>query len=140
MVTVRNERGFTMLELLIVVLIVGILVTLAVPQYVEFTERARVVEATSMIAAIRRAVQLRKSETGSYASTDEQLQAYVSYPTSGTTTYWTYHILGSSGVGYIISATRTTKGTTTNNGKYINYVFTTSANGWTGNYPYLPSS
>lgn len=47
------RKGFTLLEVLIVVIIIGILATIALPQYVSTIEKARSAEATSNIGALR---------------------------------------------------------------------------------------
>jgi len=50
---VRHEKGFTLLELLIVVIIIGILATIALPQYINMLEKARASEAVSNIGSLR---------------------------------------------------------------------------------------
>ena len=49
----RNERGFTLLELLMVVIIIAILASIALPQYLRATERSRASEALQVLGAIR---------------------------------------------------------------------------------------
>ncbi|GGY10101.1 pilin [Paludibacterium paludis] len=49
----RAQRGFTLIELMIVVAIVGILATLAVPRYLDYTRRARVAEALTLMAGAK---------------------------------------------------------------------------------------
>ena len=48
-----TKQGFTLLELLIVVIIIGILAAIGVPQYVRTTERGRVAEASQVLATLR---------------------------------------------------------------------------------------
>jgi prepilin-type N-terminal cleavage/methylation domain-containing protein len=54
----RKERGFTLLELLMVVIILGILASVALPQYIRTSERSRAAEALNMLATLRQS-QLR---------------------------------------------------------------------------------
>ncbi len=52
----RAQRGFTLIELMIVVAIVGILAAIALPAYQDYTVRARVTEGLSLAAAAKTAV------------------------------------------------------------------------------------
>ena len=51
----KTRRGFTLLELLMVVIIIGILASIALPQYIKATERARAAQAISWLGTIRSA-------------------------------------------------------------------------------------
>ena len=59
-----HEQGFTLLELLMVVIIIGILAAVAIPQYLKTREKARMAEAISLLG------QIRSSETRYYAEND----------------------------------------------------------------------
>lgn len=64
-----NNRGFTLLELLIVVLLIGILGAAALPQYFNAVERQRVTEALTILSAIEKA-QVRYNAVNDVYSTD----------------------------------------------------------------------
>jgi prepilin-type N-terminal cleavage/methylation domain-containing protein len=66
-VTLRHKkRGFTVLELIIVIIITGVLASLAFPRYISMVERARTVEAIQTLAYVRDAQLLSKEFYGDY--------------------------------------------------------------------------
>ena len=64
-----GKGGFTLLELLMVVIIIGILASIAMPQYVRVTERARATEAIQLLGAIRMSQHRFKAQSPSTAFT-----------------------------------------------------------------------
>lgn len=76
-----RRRGFTLLELLIVVIIIGILGTLALPRFFRAVERARWAEARSILGALRTSQLTYRAQYGSYASSMDSLDMDL---TSGT--------------------------------------------------------
>lgn len=74
----RVQKGFTLIELMIVVAIVGILAAIAIPAYQDYTIRARVTEGLSLAAAAKVAV----ADNAANASGD--LSSGYTPPASGT--------------------------------------------------------
>lgn len=133
-----GKKGFTMLELLMVVIIIGILATLAVPQYMSFIEKARAAEAMSTIGAIRTAENLYKLENGTYAGSIDLLA--IEAPTSGSATYWTYSVSGGSDTGFTVTARRTSKKAGSNVAGQTIILNWTDASGesWSGSHIGVP--
>jgi type IV pilus assembly protein PilA len=66
----RGQKGFTLIELMIVVAIIGILAAIAIPNFLRFQLRARSSEGKTNIAAIRTAEESYQAEFGNYVSTN----------------------------------------------------------------------
>lgn len=79
---VKNIRGFTLIEIMVVVVILGILAALVVPKIMSRPEQARMVKVKQDILAIENALDLYKLDNGIYPTTDQGLQALVTRPTS----------------------------------------------------------
>lgn len=77
----RNTSGFTLIEVMVVVVILGILAAIIVPKIMSRPEQARMVKVKQDILAIQSALDLYKLDNGIYPSTDQGLQALVTKPT-----------------------------------------------------------
>lgn len=62
----HNRKGFTLIELMIVVVIIGILAALAIPRFMQATQRAKQSEAKSVLKQIYTLEQTHRQETGAY--------------------------------------------------------------------------
>ncbi len=77
------QRGFTLIEILVVVVILGILVGLIAPRIMERPDQARVVAAKNDVRAIMSALKLYRLDNGRYPSTDQGLIALAHKPDTG---------------------------------------------------------
>lgn len=82
MTTERKERGFTLLEIMIVVTIISLLMGLAIYKTVGNIEYARRTKIASDLQAIGTQLKLYESMNGFYPTTEQGLQALVSQPES----------------------------------------------------------
>ena len=78
-----NERGFTLIEIMVVVVILGILASYVAVRYVGRTEEAKRTQARVQIESFGTALALYKMDNGAYPSTEQGLQALVEPPTVG---------------------------------------------------------
>ncbi|AOE84584.1 type II secretion system protein XcpT [Pseudomonas sp. TCU-HL1] len=76
----RSQSGFTLIEIMVVVVILGILAALVVPQVMNRPDQAKVTVAKGDIKAIGAALDMYKLDNFSYPSTQQGLEALVSRP------------------------------------------------------------
>jgi general secretion pathway protein G len=79
----RRMLGFTLIEVMVVIVILGVLAALVVPRVMNRPDEARVVAARQDIASIMQALKLYRLDNQRYPSTEQGLQALVSRPVSG---------------------------------------------------------
>lgn len=76
----KRERGFTLIEIMVVVVILAVLGALVVPKILENVDKARVTRAASDIRAIQTALDLYRLDNFKYPTTEQGLQALVTQP------------------------------------------------------------
>ena len=79
----HNQRGFTLIEIMVVVVILGILAAIVVPRLLDEPEKARRISAATQIRSFEEALGIFKLENGFYPSTEQSLQALVTKPSVG---------------------------------------------------------
>jgi general secretion pathway protein G len=78
----RLERGFTLLEVMVVVVILGILAALVVPKIISRPDEARIIAAKQDIASLMQTLKLYRLDNQRYPTTEQGLQALATRPTT----------------------------------------------------------
>jgi general secretion pathway protein G len=84
MKSLRRGRGFTLIELMVVLVIIGVLAALIVPNMLDRADDARVTAARTDVNNLMQALKLYKLDNLRYPSSEQGLQALVAKPTVGT--------------------------------------------------------
>ncbi len=79
----RNRAGFTLLEIMVVIVILGLLAALVVPKLIGRTEEAKRTQTRIQIKNIEQALQLFKLDNGFYPDTEQGIEALVRAPEIG---------------------------------------------------------
>ncbi len=111
-----NKKGFTLIELIVVVIVIGILATFAVPQYLKATTRARVAKAKNALALIVRAEKMYRTKYDAYkpvtdnaslatATTSLGVLSDVGLTKLTTDTDWAYTVTSGDAATFTATAT-----------------------------------
>ena len=64
----KSQKGFTLIEIMVVVAIIGILAAIAIPNYISYIKKSRTVEAKNFLSVIRTLEEVYKDEYETYSS------------------------------------------------------------------------
>ena len=77
------EAGFTLIEIMVVIIILGLLATLVIPNITGYTEKAKREKSRADITSLEGALDLFRADNGFYPTTEQGLEALVNKPTTG---------------------------------------------------------
>src|SRR5438477_5868924 len=76
----KSRNGFTLVELAVVIVIIGVLAAFGVPRFINSVERSKAAEAFAYLSAVRAAQERYHAQNGTYADTIAKLDIKVSPP------------------------------------------------------------
>jgi general secretion pathway protein G len=81
--TLKESRGFTLIELMVVIVILSLLAVLVGPKIIGRSDDAKIADAKVQIRNLETALKLYKLDSGNFPTTDQGLQALLTKPTVG---------------------------------------------------------
>lgn len=132
----KMQKGFTMVELMITVVIIGVLASIAVPSYRNYVMRGKIAEATSNLSALRVSMEQWFQDNRTYLTACDGTAPDVAMPTAPAVQYFTFTCAANANT-FTITATGVASGGMGNFAYTINQqnakTSTITAPGWTGN-------
>jgi len=130
------KKGFTLIELMIVIGIIGILAVIAIPQYTSYVARAQATEAINILGGAKTAIAEFKSSNGAFPANTAALQAIypIAVDTDTKTKYLDTITVEAMGANFILRATFKAAGVSSLlQGNYIELVTPAAGEGtaWT---------
>jgi len=130
----QGKRGFTLIEVLIVVIILGILATIAIPQFGKVVERARFAEVATNAHAIKAALAIYYMQEGALTDVLADIESATGVTTGVLSAEWTGPVIsGIDGQNFVLTYTRA-KGDSIDD----EAIYTSSTNVWSGGYDFIP--
>lgn len=84
----REQRGFTLIEIMVVVIIIGILAAIVAPNVIGRVDDAQITKAKAEIANIENAMKFYRLDNFTYPSSEQGLEALVARPADPTIKNW----------------------------------------------------
>ena len=84
----RSAGGFTLIEIMVVVIIIGLLAAVIVPNVISKVDEAKIAKAKSDIQALETALTMYRLDNSKYPTSDQGLQALVTQPTDPSIRHW----------------------------------------------------
>lgn len=84
----QRARGFTLIEIMVVVIIIGLLAAVIVPQVVSKVDEARVAKAKQDIQSLETALTMYRLDNSKYPTSEQGLAALVTQPTDPSIKHW----------------------------------------------------
>src|SRR5512140_3006277 len=81
--TLKESRGFTLIELMVVIVILSLLAVLVGPKLIGRTDDAKIADVKVQIRNLETALKLYKLDSGSFPTTEQGLSSLVTKPTTG---------------------------------------------------------
>lgn len=81
--TFKNRRGFTLIEIMVVIVILALLAALVGPKIIGRSDDAKLADAKVQIRNLETALKLYKLDNGNYPTTEQGMQALLTKPTTG---------------------------------------------------------
>jgi type IV pilus assembly protein PilA len=133
----RAQAGFTLIELMIVVAIIGILAAVALPAYQDYTAKAQLSEATTLADGVKKNIELSFPQDATCPDNSAAAAGDIAIATGITGKYVAKVVAGGTGAatgGCTVTSTFNTAGVNTKlSGKVVTYtlVYATNASKWT---------
>ena len=86
--TARQQRGFTLIEIMVVVIIIGILAAIVAPNVIGRVDDAQITKAKAEIANIENAMKFYRLDNFTYPSTEQGIEALVTKPADPNIKNW----------------------------------------------------
>jgi len=92
----KNKKGFTLVELMVVIVIVGILAAVAIPKFLDASNKAKASEFPTQLTAVYTGEMAYNAENGSYVATFAGLTSAASVDITSSSKWFTYTLASSA--------------------------------------------